>query len=131
MQWGLRRTVVLKCWTMVATSVLTSSGIPHVVARFVRGFALGSALLGLVALWLFRALDLHQFAPIEHDGMFLRGSVTKIHLLLLAHRPHVSDDPFREVRLMSTIALKGRGENFFGHGALHWDYRRPFTNQTA
>src|ERR1044072_1716946 len=54
------------------------------------GCALGSALLGLVALWLFRALYLDQLAAIKHDGVFLRGSITKIHLLLLAHRPHVS-----------------------------------------
>ena len=100
-------TVVLKCSTLAATSVLTSSGIPRGVGAFLAGYARGSALLGLMALWLFRTAYLDHLAPIKHNGVFLRGSVREIHFLLLAHRLHVSDGILKKVRLMSTIALEG------------------------
>jgi hypothetical protein len=76
-------------------------------SAFRPGSALGSALLGLMALCLFWALYLHQFSPMKYDGMFLRGRVREIHFLLLAHRLQFSDGSFREIGLMSTIALKG------------------------
>ncbi len=71
------------------------------------GFPRGRAALGRMALWLFRALYRDHLAPIKYNGVFLRCRVCQIHFLLLAHRLDVSDSPFREVRLMSTIALEG------------------------
>src|SRR5712691_3414023 len=74
---------------------------------FLAGSALGSALLGLATWRLFRALYLDHLPLIKHNRVFLRGRISEIHLLLLSHRLHVSDGILKEVRLMSTIALKG------------------------
>jgi hypothetical protein len=61
------------------------------------GASLHVASLGLVTLWLFRALYLNQLPAMKHDGMFLSGSVCEIHLLLLAHRFQLSDGILKEV----------------------------------
>ena len=82
-------------------------GYPSRGGAFLTGSALGSALLGIGALWVFRALYFDQLAPIKHNGVFLRCRVREIHLLPLAHRLHFSDGILKKVRLMSTITLEG------------------------
>src|SRR5438093_3450223 len=61
-------------------------GYPSCGGAFRAGFALGSALLGLGALCLFRALYLNHLAPIKYNGVFLRGRISEIQFLLLAYR---------------------------------------------
>jgi len=40
---------------------------------------------------------LDRLAPIKHNGVFLRGSVREIHLLLLAHCFHFTDGILRKI----------------------------------
>jgi hypothetical protein len=82
-------------------------GYPSCGGAFRAGASLGRTALGLVALWLFRALYLDQLPTMKHNGVFLGRGVCEIYLLLLAHCFHFFDGPFREIRLMSTIALEG------------------------
>src|SRR5262249_705303 len=63
-------------------------GYPSCGGTFRAGFAPARTLLGLMALCLFRALYRDHLAPIKHNGVFLMGRISDIHLFLLAHRLH-------------------------------------------
>src|SRR5712691_2741153 len=52
-------------------------GYPSWGGAFLAGSALGSALLGIGALCLFRAVYLDHLTPIKHNGVFLRGRISE------------------------------------------------------
>jgi hypothetical protein len=76
-----------------------------------------------MACWLVWTVYLNHLASVKHNDVFIGLSVAKTNLLFSTPGFRFPDRIFKEMGLMTTIALVGGRENFLGHRNVPLCYR--------